>query len=279
MIRKSQDIIGDIKRQGFAILGAMSLSTSESNLIGNTFSLIPTQPLYHYLPIGRFQSLIESHALYLRRIDCFEKDNLEGKIPQANHTEVSSLGVQLMEQIGLTKKFIENRNYSTDHILRKFTYVHCWFGNETEDQDMWTNYGDGGKGVCIKTTAQRLQEAIGNYPQNLTVQIFPVTYSDEETPIPEIFSFLPSCRKRTSFKKEREIRILANTSWEKWDSGNQNNNDPPISQLLQVRFDRLFEAVYVGPNSDNTTYQQIQKLADTAAGSQITRRSALTKTY
>jgi len=47
-------------------------------------------------------------------------------------------------------------NGRSGDVGRKTLLVNCWFIGKTETQKMWRDYGDGGKGIAIRSTVKRL---------------------------------------------------------------------------------------------------------------------------
>jgi hypothetical protein len=45
--------------------------------------------------------------------------------------------------------------------------------------------------------------------------------------------------------------------------------------MVGVNFERLFERVYVGPNASEADYQEIEALANKAAGCRVVHRSGV----
>jgi len=265
----------EIDQQGFSIGAPIRLTSAEGQLFGNAMFVDPDQPLMHYMPLERFRSLLKHRAFYMRRLDLFEGDPLEGKLPAANEVETPNFTAAVQQQLGISPAFLENRRQLINGLLRELTYTHCWFGSDTEDTNMWTRYGDRATGVCIKTTAKRLLAAVTSTP-DLSVQIHGVTYSDEQTPISEIISFVPACRKQARFRDEREFRLLASISVaasEKY-SGEAGIKTPEF-QLVPVNFDQLFQAVLVGHKANDSSFSEIEQAANAVAGSRVVRHSEL----
>lgn len=265
----------EIEERGFSIGAPIRLTSAEGELFGNAMFVDPAQPLMHYMPIDRFRSLLKNNAVYMRRLDLFEADPLEGKLPAANEVETPNFTAAVQQQLGISSEFLKNRRQLINGLLRELTYTHCWFGSDVEDANMWTQYGDHAAGVCIKTTAERLLAAVTS-TSDLSVQIHGVTYSDEQTPISEIVSFVPSCRKQLRFRDEREFRLLASisvTASEKYstDAGIKT----PEFQLVPVNFNRLFQAVLVGHKASDSNFAEVEQAANAAAGSRVVRHSEM----
>jgi hypothetical protein len=276
MPRDIKELMAEVEKHGFAIGSPIAVTGATSELFGNLQPVDLSQPLLHYMPVHRLTSLISGAAIYLRRLDLFQ-DKFEGRLPAANDSEVSGFTAQFMRQFGMTERDVKNwKNFLTG-TNRKLTYVHCWFASDNEDVSMWRDYADGGNGVCLRTTARRLGEAI-SCPSHLGLELRRVTYTGEQEALPEIISCLPAGRKqaRPEFIRECEVRIIGTITEEAWAAGfTTADKEPPAHQLIPVNFERLFERVYVGPNAPDTTFEKVEALANTAAGCRVVHRSSL----
>ena len=267
--------LAEMKEGEFLPLSAIGPSAFDSAFLGNALDIASGQSLMHYMRLDRFKTLLKNKAIYMRRLDLFDLDPHEGRFPAANASQQSSLTRGLAEQLGFAVNSLKGHRDFIEGAMRKLTYVHCWFGWDNEDQQMWDEYGDRGCGVCVRTTARRLHEALGRLP-DFTANLCGVTYSGDEQPIAEIISFLAACRKRPQFSHEREIRLIGQLGDKTWQASyTQNGLSTPDHQFLAVNLERLFERVYVGPSASDTTFQEIEALANKAAGCRVVHRSSL----
>lgn len=276
MPRDLKQLIAEVEKHGFAIGSPIAVTGATSELFGNLQPVDPSQSLLHYLPLHRFASLISGSAIYLRRLDLFQ-DKYEGKLPAANDSEFSDFTRQLMGQLGMTERDVNNWKRFLTGTNRKLTYVHCWFASDNEDVSMWRDYADSGNGVCLRTTARRLREAILR-PSHLGLELRRVTYTSEQESLPEIVSCLPAGRKqaRPEFIREREVRIIGTITEKAWAAGfTTADREPPNHQLISVNLERLFERIYVGPNATDASFQEVEALATKAAGCRVVHRSNL----
>lgn len=262
-------------QHGFSIGDPIQLDPFEQKLLGNALFVDPAQPLLHFLSADNFLKLLANRALWFRRIDEFQ-DKYEGKLPAANRTTFSNFTTKVMQQLGMKATDVALRQRHIDDPVRMMTYVHCWYGSLAESGEMWNRFGDGGKGVCIETSAGRLQAAIQPSP-DLAVQLHQVTYSGEKTPVPPEISFLAACRKGdlAEFVSEKEFRLVAQMSLDHWPQGKP-INESPASRLVPVDFGRLIKAVFLGNWMEEVTANKIECSANLAAGSRVVRKSAVT---
>lgn len=275
MNERLKTVLAEMKEGEFVALSAIEPSPFDSTVLGNALEIAPGQSLMHYMKLDRFRSLLTNGAIYMRRLDLFELDPHEGKFPVANESKQSSLTQGLAGQLGFPAGSLKGHRDFIEGAMRKLTYVHCWFGWDNEDQKMWDEYGDNGCGVCVRTTARRLREALGALP-DFSINLCGVTYSGDEHPIAEIISFLAACRKRPHFSHEREIRLIGQLGEKTWQASyTEEGLTTPNHQMVGVNFERLFERVYVGPNASDADFQEVEALANKATGCRVVHRSGV----
>jgi len=267
--------LAEANKKGWAALPAIQPSPFDSTFLDKALEIVPGQSLMHYMRVDRFKSLLANRAIYMRRLDLFELDPHEGRFPAANASQQSSLTQGLAEELGISRESLKARRDFIEGSMRELTYVHCWFGWDNEDERMWDEYGDHGCGVCIRTTARRLRQALGHLP-DFSTNLCGITYSGDEHPIAEIISFFPASRKRPQFSHEREIRLIGQLGDRTLQAScTENGLITPDHQMLPVDFERLFERVYVGPNASDANFQEIEVLGNEAAGCRVVRRSLI----
>lgn len=250
------DLLERVEREGAVALSPIELTSLESELIGNATSVNPYEPLMHYMKFEYFMQMLTTGCLHIRRLDTYEDDPLEGLYPDANKHQLSNFDSVLLKQLGALQNLEEM--IASNQIHRQFAYVHCWFGDQFENKSMWEEYSDKGRGVCLRTTASRLEASL-KCPAELLARVCRVTYLDENIPIPTHISFLPFSRKRTKFSDEKEFRLLAEIRME----AQQTDADgylltPEKFRALPVNMERLLEAVVVGPNFDKADLPKLE---------------------
>lgn len=267
--------LAEMKEGEFLPISPIQPSAFDSVFLGNAFDIAPGQFLMHYMRLDRFRTLVTNRSIYMRRLDSFQSDPHEGHFPSANASKLSSLTHGLVGQLGLPADALKGRRDFIEGTMRRLTYVHCWFGWDDEDHRMWDEYGDHGRGVCIRTTARRLGEALACVP-DFSVNLCGVTYSGDEHPVAEIISFLAACRKRPQFSHEREIRLIGQLGEKtRQASCKESGMTTPDHQMVGINFERLFERVYVGPNASDTVFQEVEELGNNAAGRRVVHRSSV----
>jgi hypothetical protein len=263
----------EANKHGFAFGSPISLSDAESELIGNAIEVDPSQPLRHFIRFEYFEALLQNRALRFRPLNRFDDDPKEGTLSEANANSSSSLGGQLAQQWGTNAETAGWKSF-INGTLRTLTYVHCWFGQEEEDLAMWDCYGNGGYGVCLKTTARRLHESLsGRLP--LRPQLCKVTYLDDSVAVPTVIASLASCRKRPAFAHEKEYRLKMQLGFDECPKAATGAFLPPDHEMVGVDLDRLLESVVAGPNTDQMFFERVEGSIKSAGLSRLARKSQL----
>ena len=239
----------------------------------------PHTGITHYLGVDRFEQLVQSRCLYLRRQDLQEKDARDGLFPAASKEHLHAGDVALMRALNQSaesaRALASNYQMGNDY-MRQRHYLHCWTLRDDEHPEMWRMHGQQGRGVCIKTSIQRLRDSIGgdrfkgHHGGDFDLKLDGVVYTDESEPFPTWPSFLVAFRKVRvpGHVVEEEVRLLACDY-------KIENPVGPEGQLVPVKLDRLFHAVYLGAKIEGPEYERLERLANTAAGSRVVRPSAI----
>jgi hypothetical protein len=272
MIETLESLKTRLDTAGMVPLSAIRPSAFESAFLNRALIVEPGQSLFHYMRVDRFKDLLRAGAIYMRRLDLFQMDPHEGKFPSANARELSSLARGVGSQLGLGRNPLDGYRHFQEGKMRELTYVHSWFAWDKEDPRMWKEYGDCGGGVCIRTTARRLREALTITRPHFWMDISGVSYVGDEEPIPEVMSFMAVCRKRPQFAHEQEVRLIGQLDTHGWQ---ECGGTTPDHQLINANFERLFERVYIGPNASPVTFNELRSLANQAAGSKVVCRSTV----
>ena len=267
------DLLKRVDREGAVALSPIELTGIESELIGNAISVNPYEPLMHYMKFEYFTKMLASESLRTKRLDTYEDDPLEGLYPKAIQHQLASLDSALFQQLGAVQNpedlIVSNR------IHRQSAYVHCWYADVFENKSMWEAYGDNGRGICLRTTACRLESSV-KPPGDLLTRVCRITYLDEHTPIPTTISFLPFSRKRTRFSGEKEFRLIAEIKMEALPKdANGYPITPEEARYLPVNLERLLEAVVTGPNFDKSRLQELETAITAKVSGKIVRESEL----
>jgi hypothetical protein len=182
-------------------------------------------PIWRYMSLGKFISLMQSSSLFLAPIAAFEDDH-EGT---PNDPE---------EQV----------------LSKRFVFVSCWHASNHESNTMWKTYVPSGEGICLRTTIKGLIDAISlKNNKELSCILSAVSYDGQapafDARLARFFT------KRPYFSSEREVRLLLDMR------GNLKSNPTDVEKaalfdlmamkgyLLPVNLKVLIDEVIVAPNS------------------------------
>ena len=252
-------------------LSPIELTGIDSELIGNSVSVNPYEPLMHYMKFEYFMQILTSKSLRIKRLDTYKDDPLEGLYPEANKRQLSGFDSALFQQLDVVQH-PEDR-IRRDQFHRQSAYVHCWYAGILENKSMWEEYGDDGRGVCLLTTACRLESSV-KHSADLLTSVSKITYLDGHTPIPTAISFLAFSRKQTKFANEKEIRLIAEITLDALPKDAEGHLQiPEENRQLPVDLERLIEAVVTGPNFDRDNVAMLETAISDKISGKIVRFS------
>lgn len=245
------------------------------------------ESLMHYMPARHFRTLMCVSSLHATRLDKQEKDPADGVLPMI--TRPAPQDALMLRAItpcmddAAIASFTRSQSAAINSGRRR-TYIHSWMMCAIENAEMWREFADNGNGVCIKTTGSRLKVAlgIGAFPGRttnpagfpVTIQVKKCIYGSSDSSLPVVNAYFSTTKKNSNFHQQREARVEASLSGDRARI-NYEMSDPPESQKLPVQFDRLFEAVFMGPNMDDPTRKELSQSADQLAGSKVARHSTI----
>lgn len=221
----------------------------------------PDVPIWRYMDLAKFVSLLQDKALHFSRIDR-QDDNYEGSITRAMVVERRQKWAYMSDD-EYARAFPPPKPGSQEALFQ-WVYVNCWHMNEVESAGMWSLYQSGQlQGIALRSTFRRLAESITD---DETIYITEVKYIDyERETIPDA-PFKRYVHKRRSFEHERELRALYIADRHKsvpvpkeeiepnakWHSVFKTAEvDPPDPNGVKIATDlnKLIEKVYVSPKS------------------------------
>lgn len=173
--------------------------------------------ILRYVPLERFLSLLELEAMWFSCLaalqDKFECTNPLGArafvLKLANDPEA----VEKCKALGLWDIMVATAEHGRSGDEGRCMFVvNCWFVGKQESAKMWKEYGDGGKGVAIRSTVRQLRSAF-QIPGDLRLvsRVGRVNYVDFEShdlgargnDIARV-AFI----KDKAFAEESEVRVL-----------------------------------------------------------------------
>lgn len=207
----------------------------------------PAAPIWRYMDFTKLVSLFDQRCLYFANPKVLE-DSYEGMLSRPSMayflTELDGRfgGGDQEEVIKRRKSLIKKK--------RDAIYVSCWHQNEVESAAMWRLYLDGKEGIAIKSTVERLCQAMEGSGKEFCVGL--VNYIDYDT---DRFPWADRegwvLHKRKSFAHERELRAIVVTG-EVPESGN--------GILVEADLDVLIEEIFVAPAAPNWVADLVERV-------------------
>ncbi|MDX5998537.1 hypothetical protein HRJ35_21940 [Shewanella oneidensis MR-1] len=159
------------------------------------------ESLWRYMSLDKLINLLETNQLYFTALESYnESDPFEGYMPDVAAkayaeifgSEVSELkkAYESLKQIDATQnnpklddlrdgiEKLSSLMQLAFHKISKGITVNCWHSNRVESEAMWKLYSDGGKGIAVKTSVQRLHSALKDQVFGKKIQIGKVKYLD-----------------------------------------------------------------------------------------------------
>lgn len=157
--------------------------------------------LWRYMDFTKFVAILVTKKLYLTRVDKLAElgDKFEGSFP--NKPKGGLTGFFATEH---TRRYDVKKSKDG----RRFYYVNCWHGNDSESDAMWKVYVTGNQGIAIRTTVRDLKTSLKDSPEH--IWIAEVQYLDnyEWKDLPGNPTLHACVTKRKSFEHEKEVRLI-----------------------------------------------------------------------
>lgn len=153
--------------------------------------------LWRYMDLARFLALVERRALFFSSIRHFA-DRFEAALTPALLARLSEGGEQRVR---------------TARDWNLASYVNCWNEDSSESVALWSLYTSPAGGVAVKSSVKSILASLAprdEAAQRDELYIARVRYIDyEEGDIPDDNAFWPVFHKRTPYRFEHEVRLLA----------------------------------------------------------------------
>lgn len=200
-------------------------------------SLALQQPLWRYMDFTKFVAMLVTKSLYLTRVDKLGElgDRFEGSFPSAPEKGFRGF-------FGETDTMRYNTERNKDG--RRFYYVNCWHGNDSESDAMWKIYVKGNQGIAVRSTFKQLRDSLQKSSQKIWVG--KVDYLDKFIwkSLPSEPTLLACVAKRKSFEHEREIRLI-------WldENAKRTGRTGQDAKEIACFLPTLIDKVYLAPHS------------------------------
>lgn len=202
-------------------------------------------PVWRYLDLAKFCSLLHESALWFARADTLE-DTHEGA--RGSATQLAAPIEFAPAQVHIASIYER---------LAEWTYVNCWHRAERESMGMWRGYVASGQGVAIQSTFGRLIRS-SKVAERATWGL--VSYVDPDVDVYLGGSLLePYFRKRWAFSYESEVRGVIQEvpkvarEWVSWGPGEdgirQQVTNSALGKSIAVDPAVLIERVVLAPGT------------------------------
>lgn len=218
--------------------------------------------LWRYMDLSQLVSILERGQLWFARADKLG-DPYEGSLTQPRR-EIRD------ERIRGLKEFTESEEGWTpldrdiDELIeeqveknkrqREWVFINCWHQNEKESAAMWDLYAKSNDAIVIKTTFERLVNALSNNEEEISLS--QVRYLDfEEEDMVQGESTLDFLFKRKSFEYEREVRALF------WDlpGVDEMDNQPP-GHYVEIEIETLIDEIRIAPSAETWFFDTVKQM-------------------
>ena len=233
-----------------------------------------------YLTFEKFVSLLELEAMWFSRLGALQ-DKYECTNPQGARAKVLALAksrevVEKRLPPGMLDYLLKATDQGRGESGRQMGAVNCWFLGQDESEKMWSEYGQEGKGVAIRSTVRRLASSFqitGDYALVSAVgRIHYVDFESHEMDAYDANNLLRvSFIKDKSYASEQEVRIVTLNSLH---SGCLNANGHAVAErqpvfdpngkgfYVKCRLQELIQAVIVGPNVQPHFFTLVKRLVN-----------------
>jgi hypothetical protein len=160
-------------------------------------------PVWRYMDLDKFQSLLNEKALYLCRADRLQ-DRFEGTYSRRQIIEMENWFKKIDEPYMIES----NRERRRKDRLK--TYISCWCMSDCDLDLMWKGYVRNPPGISIKSSVRRLKDIRDKAVEYWPLDISMVTYFDHAGGKDINYFGTPTTflYKDVHFKLDNELRII-----------------------------------------------------------------------
>jgi len=207
--------------------------------------------VWRYLTFDRFKYLWQGR-LYMRRLDCLEMDDQEGRWPEG--VEQLMFNPPVEDQAGM-KQALEDQ--------RRLTFVSCWTVRHREQRRMWQEYVGPRGGVAVRTRFRDLRSSLDG--AGWDVAIGGVRYVDRIDRAwvgrhPRTNTFVLSFQKRCQYSWEQEVRVAQQLS---------DVDDAEVGRSISIDLHLLQPTLVVSRDLDASETEWVRSVSRLVAGTQV----------
>ena len=236
---------------------------------------ISTINVLRYLPLDRFLSLLELEAMWFSRLgalqDRFECTNPQGARAFVLNLENDPDAVEQCKSLGLWEHMKASAENGSSGDEGRFMFlVNCWFIGSLETAKMWSDYGDQGKGIAIRSTVLQLASSFhipGGFRQ--VSKVGRIKYADFKSYVcADDITEKAFIKDQRQYKDENEVRILTPNYFHSgcltpdgiqsgWPQSGQYH--PQIKGFfIRCNLTEMIKSVIVGPNN-HSNFRMLMK--------------------
>ncbi len=219
----------------------------------NPYCILPDNleiPVWRYMDLKKFESLINERALYLCRADLLE-ERFEGTYSRRQIIEMEKWFKAIGESHMIES---ENERRRKDRLT---TYINCWCIGDCDFDLMWKGYIRNPPGISIKSSVKRLvnicDRAVGCWPLDLSAVTYFKHVDGENINYlgkPTTFFY-----KDIHFKLDNELRIIHYPNY---------SEPTPSHVFLKIDLKDLIEQVVIQPMAKESNFEYVTNVLKNA---------------
>jgi hypothetical protein len=156
---------------------------------------------------------------------------------------------------GLRKHLEQKRAEQLINVFRaarRETFVNCWRSGLNESLAMWDLYGRGNGIIAIKSTVEKLRNAVASYDKPIYISRVKYVNWDHAQGLDNVLA--ASCRKDLSYEHEAEVRAMIMRDSPTWP------NRRELGVAVAVDIKKLIAEVIVGPREKSWVVRLTQRV-------------------
>ncbi len=211
-----------------------------------------------YLDLTKFLSLLHKRCLFFTRLDRLE-DQYEG---------VSALSSRKL----MLDWYSDGGNISEDEAIQRLneylklegqykalTCINCWNKSEGESAALWKIYSEFGKGIMIRSSIGRLNEAFRITAEDIRVS--EIRYIDHRVDrAPAGNTFFATVHKHKAYQYEDEVRLMFLINPPSGFEHDWSNEELDAGKYISVNLEQLIDEIVLGPFSPNWLFELINDI-------------------
>jgi hypothetical protein len=251
----------------------------ESSILAEDLRQSPEfrMPVWRYLTLGKFLSLLELQAVWFSRLGTLI-DTFEGTIPPLTKRAMDESSQEWLPVFPRPEhqEMIRRMADKNEDDGRVMCVVSCWFIGERESSHMWEAYASLTEGVAIRSSCERLVAGLGLHREVTRIQ--KVRYVDFATVDLGLYKggqvYERAFLKRLEYAAEQELRVATMNIVHSY-ALNEDGTPPteeqrtgpgqfdPDRQGLYIRtnLNRLVESVRVSPKAGSWFFDIVRRVS------------------